>query len=209
MEYIVRTCLPFDEIEAQTVEALERQGLTVQRTFSLHSAVGPKEEMGASTSHDHSAALGGKPGYSVLMLYAAGTLRQPLGLITLYERGDRIVINPVLTPLDNWLLSSAEVGKAPTRRGPDAEAELVAALIRGGLDLRLYVVSEGECSGPGMNDQELASSTRMVQDPVCGNWLERERSVAGIEYQGEMYYVCCPLCRDAFDSDPDRYARTG
>jgi YHS domain-containing protein len=143
------------------------------------------------------------------MLYAAGTLRQPLGLITLYERGDGTVISPVLTPVDNGSLSSTEAGNASIGVGPDAEAELVAALIRGGLDLRLDLVREGESIAPGMSESEIAPSRRLVQDPVCGKWLEQGRSEAGIEYRGQVYYVCSPPCRDEFDASPERYARIG
>jgi hypothetical protein len=39
MEYVVTSGRSFEEVEALTVAALERQGIVVQQTFSLHSAV--------------------------------------------------------------------------------------------------------------------------------------------------------------------------
>ncbi len=146
MEYLIASDLPFDEIEAQIVEALERQGWMVQRTFSLRSVVGAdRRDRGTLTLPDHSGATGAKPGYSVLMLYAAGALRRPLGLITLYERGDRTVVKPVLAPARSQEPSSADAQEASAPAGSDAHAVLVAALVRGGLRFSIDVAN-GEFS---------------------------------------------------------------
>jgi len=92
---------------------LEQQGLVVKRTFSLHSAAGGDVDLKE-----------GKPGYSVLMLYAAEADCPPLGLITLYEREGRIVIQTT---------AATSAGQPPP--AADAEAELAAALMVGGLEL--------------------------------------------------------------------------
>ena len=210
MEYLITNCLPFDQIEAQTVEALEQEGLWVQRTFSLRSAVAADGGQASTpVQAGHGATNGGRPGYSVLMLYAAGALRRPQGLITLYEQGDRTLINLVFTPDGTPLISFVEAGSAAGGEGSDAEADLVATLVRAGLDLCIEAVGEGDCIDPGLATENPHPSTPLVQDPVCGQWLERERSQAGIEYRGEVYYVCCPLCRDEFEGNPEYYAQAG
>ena len=114
MEYVITASGPFAEIEEQVIRALEQQGFVVQRTFSLHSASG-----GGSSPAE------GKPGYSVLMLYAPDASCPPLGLLTLYEREGQTVVQtaPAAPP----------TGQSPPPG--DAEAELVAALMMGGLEL--------------------------------------------------------------------------
>jgi xanthine dehydrogenase accessory factor len=210
MEYLITNSLPFDQIEAKIVEALEQHGLWVQRTFSLRSAVAAdRGQASALVQAEQSVASGGRPGYSVLMLYAAGALRRPLGLVTLYQQGTRTLINPVLTPECTPLISSVQAGRATGGEGTDAEADLVATLVRGGLDLCIAVAGEGGCVDPGLASENPNPATQLVQDPVCGKWLAREWSQAGIEYRGEVYYVCCPLCRDEFEGNPEHYAQAG
>jgi hypothetical protein len=78
MEYVIRADRPFREIEAQTIEALERQEFAVRRTFSLAPACGDG---------------GGEAlGYTVLLLYASGTQLQPLGQVTLHQRRGDVVL---------------------------------------------------------------------------------------------------------------------
>ena len=98
MEFVVTARRPFEEIEAQTIDALEQQGFVVRCTFSLRSATG----LGST---------GRNPGYSVLLLYASGLEQKPLGLVTLYERGEETVIRP------SQVLASAASGghSAPVR----------------------------------------------------------------------------------------------
>ena len=109
MEHTIAASGPFVEIEEQVIQVLEQQGFVVRRTFSLHSAA------------ERDAHPLEKPGFSVLMLYAAGAACPPLGLITLYERKDQIVIQ------------TAPVTQPPPAAG--AEADLIAALTMGGLKL--------------------------------------------------------------------------
>jgi hypothetical protein len=140
MEYVITTGRPFDETEALIVDALEQQGLVVQRTFSLRTAVvagaGSAEDSAATR---HSEARDHRPRYSVLMLYASGVQSRPHGLLALYEREDRMVINPMPTP---------EAGARTSFPGAadyaaDADASLVAALLRSGLEFCLHL-GEGE-----------------------------------------------------------------
>ena len=118
MEYVITANRPFADIEAETVAALERRGVVVRRTFSLRAATGVADSNG-----------GGTPGYSVLMLYASNDQPHPLGLVTLYERGGRTVIKPALTSLASQ----------------DAYAELVTALVLGGLDFCMVSAGGRKC----------------------------------------------------------------
>lgn len=124
MEYRVMAKRPFEETEAQAILALEQGGFVVQRTFSLRSAVGSGE-----------GALQRPPGYSVLMLYAPGTQRDLLGLVSLYQREGHTVIRPVL--------NGPAPHKPATGNLKDIDAELVAALVAGGLEMCVHQ-GEGE-----------------------------------------------------------------
>ena len=121
MEYVVRGNGHFQEIEARTMCALEKQGFAVQRTFSLHSA-----------TLSGSGNAGCCPGYGVLMLYASGAGHEPLGLLILYERGEETVIHPAFA-------SSA---------GGDVEAEVATALALGGLDYCIDAAGRESCIHP-------------------------------------------------------------
>jgi hypothetical protein len=120
VEYVFRNELSFEEIEHQTIDALERGGFVVQRTFSLRSATGV-----AGTRS------GGEPGYSVLMLYAPGADRQALGSITLHEQARRLVLEVL-----------------PASPTADLEALLVAALSLAGLDFCVHAVGAEACIEP-------------------------------------------------------------
>lgn len=202
MEYLVTANRPFEEIEALTITALERQGLVVQRTFSLRSALGA-----AGGNAGTLKGTGSSPGYSVLMLYASGTPRRPLGLITLYERGRRTVINPVLTPLENGRPASPMDSRKTA--SADLHAKLVAALELSGLEFCAQVAKGEECIDTGASRRQGAASGRLIQDPVCGKWIDPRQAEAGIEHQGVIYHVCCSLCAKEFEREPARYARVG
>jgi YHS domain-containing protein len=198
MEYVITCDRPFDEIEALTIDALERRGLGVNRTFSLRSAI----SWGRMDSKD----VGSSPGYSVLMLFEIDDRKRPLGLLTLYERGGRTVIKPVLSPEDNRqarLHDAEQVSDV----GADTHAELVAALMLSGLRFCMTTAEDEDCIDLERVADEFVPSGRQAQDPVCGKWIERARSAAGIEYKGEQYYLCCPLCRDEFGRRPEYYAQ--
>lgn len=121
MRYVITADRPFGEIEAQTIAVLEQQGFVVRRTFSLQSAT--------RSSGD---GLCASPGYSVLMLYGSGYLREPLGLVTLYEQGGQMMIHSLFT----------------LPAGGDVEAEMVAALTQSGLDFCVKARDGETCIQP-------------------------------------------------------------
>jgi YHS domain-containing protein len=174
MEYVVTNSQPFDEVEALAIRALQ-EGFVVQRTFSLHSV-----------TSSINAEAEERPGYSVLMLYATGERQQVMGLVTLYERAGRTVIQPQLTA-------------AGFR---DADAEILAALGQGGLDLCVDATGGGRCTGslPGSGQEE-----GRVRDPVCGKRFRPEDALIAMEYRGTRYYACCPDCKRKFEGNPERY----
>jgi YHS domain-containing protein len=204
MEYVITTDRAFDQIEALTIDALEQQGLIVQRTFSLRSAIDAGGgNTDSVTSRQHSEAAGSKPGYSVLMLYAVGDPGRPLGLVTLYERGGRTVINPVLTPPAYEQSSSAGSEEAAV----DADAKLLVSLVLSGLDYCVDVAAGQQCIDPRQVEDGVAHSGNFVQDPVCRKWIEPGQAEACVEFQGKAYHVCCSLCKEEFERDPGRYAQ--
>jgi Cu+-exporting ATPase len=42
----------------------------------------------------------------------------------------------------------------------------------------------------------------MTTDPVCGMRVDPDDAAATAEYEGETYYFCSEVCRDAFLADP-------
>ncbi len=47
----------------------------------------------------------------------------------------------------------------------------------------------------------------MDKDPVCGKKINRNKAHITIEYKGERYYVCCPLCQKEFEKAPEKYIK--
>jgi hypothetical protein len=144
MEYVITTDDSFDGIEALTIEALKQQGLDVRRTFSLRSATGQSASRAFATAsqqpHPDSA---GNPGYSVLLLYAAGAPRGPVGLLTLFERGGQMVISSL--PAGSGPEAGASVGAGQANAAPDAASLLLAALIATGLDFCTVTGDRSHC----------------------------------------------------------------
>ncbi len=51
------------------------------------------------------------------------------------------------------------------------------------------------------NDQP----SNTVRDPVCSAFIQPEQAYGSVVYKGETYYFCCPVCRGAFQRDPEAY----
>jgi len=45
----------------------------------------------------------------------------------------------------------------------------------------------------------------MHHDPVCKRRMNPNKAWAKIHYQGEIYYLCCPLCQSEFEKQPKKY----
>lgn len=42
-------------------------------------------------------------------------------------------------------------------------------------------------------------------DPVCTAVIQPDQAYGSVEYQGEPYYFCCPVCQGAFQKEPELY----
>jgi YHS domain-containing protein len=45
------------------------------------------------------------------------------------------------------------------------------------------------------------------KDPVCGQRINRNKAHIVIEYEGQTFLLCCPLCQSEFEKDPQKYVR--
>jgi YHS domain-containing protein len=45
----------------------------------------------------------------------------------------------------------------------------------------------------------------MDRDPVCKRKMNRNKAYVTIQYKGEDYYLCCPLCQAEFEKNPEKY----
>lgn len=177
MEYVFKADQPFGEAVADLMAALEGREFTVTCNFDMSSALGGQT---APTVN-----------YSVLLVYPflAGdrldTDPSPDAvrphLITIYERGGYLVINLLPTP-PMALSPAGEVYSYSEARLKEA---LVAVLVEKGW----WSIDDG--ASP--------------QDPVCGKRIERDQAHAVLDYEGRVYYFCCPMCQAEFERDPAKY----
>lgn len=65
-------------------------------------------------------------------------------------------------------------------------------------------------TAPASAEAEQATATVMT-DPVCGMSVEVATARHTAEYNGTVYYFCCPSCRRLFEAEPEKYltARAG
>lgn len=49
----------------------------------------------------------------------------------------------------------------------------------------------------------------MHYDPVCKRRMNPNKAYVKIHYEGEIYYLCCPLCQAEFEKDPKKYVERG
>lgn len=51
----------------------------------------------------------------------------------------------------------------------------------------------------------LSQPTETVRDPVCGAVIQPQQAYGSVQYQGQSYYFCCPVCQGAFQHEPETY----
>jgi signal transduction histidine kinase/YHS domain-containing protein len=44
-----------------------------------------------------------------------------------------------------------------------------------------------------------------VRDPVCSALILPQQAYSSLEYEGQRYYFCCPVCEGSFQRDPSLY----
>jgi YHS domain-containing protein len=49
----------------------------------------------------------------------------------------------------------------------------------------------------------------MQIDPICGMQVDENNAQYKSEYKGKNYFFCAPGCKKAFDSDPEKYQKSG
>ena len=45
------------------------------------------------------------------------------------------------------------------------------------------------------------------RDPVCGKRINRNKAHIVLEYKGQDYALCCPVCQAEFERDPKKFLR--
>jgi len=45
----------------------------------------------------------------------------------------------------------------------------------------------------------------MHRDPVCGRKMNRNKAYVVIDYQGQEYLLCCPVCQSEFEKNLEKY----
>lgn len=45
----------------------------------------------------------------------------------------------------------------------------------------------------------------MAVDPVCNMDVEPSKAAAKSSYKGKDYYFCAEMCKQKFDTDPEKY----
>ncbi len=49
----------------------------------------------------------------------------------------------------------------------------------------------------------------MQIDPICGMQVDENTAQYKSEYNGKTYYFCASGCKKAFDSEPEKYLKSG
>jgi signal transduction histidine kinase/YHS domain-containing protein len=53
--------------------------------------------------------------------------------------------------------------------------------------------------------ERLDQPTQAVCDPVCGAVIQPQQAYGSMDFEGQRYYFCCPVCQGAFRGDPHTY----
>ncbi len=48
---------------------------------------------------------------------------------------------------------------------------------------------------------------KFYKDPVCGKKINRQKAQVLVKHEGYGYFLCCPLCQEEFERNPDEYAK--
>jgi len=89
-------------------------------------------------------------------------------------------------------------------------AELVELRAQGALDPALQAASSAVPVGQhhsGHVHEHTEAGTAV--DLVCGMTVPADETSRPFEYEGQIYYFCCPGCRTAFEKDPIAYIAKG
>jgi xanthine dehydrogenase accessory factor len=94
--------------------------------------------------------------------------------------------------------------------GRTTHQEIAVAILAELVQLRasgaLAVPAAGSARQAGSEGARPAARAALVTDPVCGMTVAADSS-RPVRYQGDDYWFCCAGCRQAFEQDPDAYAK--
>ena len=48
----------------------------------------------------------------------------------------------------------------------------------------------------------------MAKDPICGMMVDEKTAKFTSDYQGKTYYFCAATCKNTFDKNPTKYAKS-
>jgi YHS domain-containing protein len=74
--------------------------------------------------------------------------------------------------------------------------------------LRGFLSSPTRSQSAPANQQPVASSRRLVRDPVCGVHITEDRAIP-LRVRGEVVHFCSPACRDQYASNEQKFAANG
>ncbi len=92
--------------------------------------------------------------------------------------------------------------------GPLPHEEIAVAILAEIVQLKAQGL--GASSGAPQTDApETADAGETAVDPVCGMTVETSAARFTAERQGQRFYFCCDGCRRRFESEPQKYLKTG
>jgi YHS domain-containing protein len=74
--------------------------------------------------------------------------------------------------------------------------------------LRGFLSSPTRSQSAPANQQPVASSRRLVRDPVCGVHITEDRAIP-LRVRGEVVHFCSAACRDQYASNEQKFAANG
>jgi xanthine dehydrogenase accessory factor len=94
--------------------------------------------------------------------------------------------------------------------GHTTHQEIAVAVLAELVQLRASGALAGPAAGSarqaGSEGTRPAARSGLALDPVCGMTVSADSS-GPVRYEGADYYFCCAGCRQAFERDPDAYAK--
>jgi len=55
--------------------------------------------------------------------------------------------------------------------------------------------------------EKMKGGDKMVKDSVCGMEIDEKKAAAKSEYREGNYYFCCPVCKESFEKEPEKYVK--
>ncbi len=115
---------------------------------------------------------------------------------------ERTITN-ALTPVEGVRNVSVDIPSRRVKVEYD-EGAVTVERMKAILEEEDYPVESVEATGRLQVEQTAV----MAKDPVCGMDVDTRAARHTSEHKGETYYFCNPGCKQAFESEPERYLAT-